>query len=147
MERLVAVVELRVVAVGVPLPAGLHGALDVAQLGRARAPRGKPARVHLLDAPELEQHEDVVQVGWLEGAAPPPRPDRGLAVGDVKTAALLRADPAARREDLDRVPDHGAAGAEAHGEILLRGQPVSWAHGELADQLKYLSGRHLVAWP
>ena len=131
----------------VPVAAGPHGAFDFPQLGRAGAPGGQPARLHLLDAPELEQHEDVVQVGWFEEPAPPSRPDHALAIGHVKAAALLGADPAARREDLDRVTDNRAAGAQAQGQVLLRGQPVAGTQGELADQLKDLPGHHLVAGP
>jgi hypothetical protein len=89
----------------------------------------------------------VVQVGGFEERAPPSRPDHAHPIGDVKATALLGADPAARREDLDRVPDNGAAGAQAQGQVLLRGQPVPGTHGKFADQFKDLPGHHLVAGP
>src|SRR5690348_16326356 len=102
MEGVVARLELSVVAAGVTLTAGLYSGLDQPQLSWAGAAGGQPAGLGLLDPPELEQHEYVVQVGRHEEAAPPSCPEHALAVRDVQAPALLRPDPAGRRENLGR---------------------------------------------
>ena len=86
----------------------------------------------------------------LVGRKNPPhrlRPEHALAVRDVQAAALLGADPADRREDLDRLAHHGAAGAQPGGQVLLGGHPVAGMQRELADQLQDLLGHQLVAGP
>src|SRR5207237_2834741 len=91
--------------------------------------------------------EDVVEVGGHEEPAPLPSPEHALVVGDVQAASLLGADPAGRREDLDRVADHGTAGAQPGGQFLLGGHPVAGTQEELADQLQDLLGHQLVTRP
>jgi hypothetical protein len=113
VEVVVALVELGVVAADVTVAAGLDRGLDHAQLRRAGAVDGQPAGVHLLDAPELEEHEYMVEVGGHEESAPPAGPEHAFAVRHLQAAALLGADAAGRRENLHRVADHRAAGAQA----------------------------------
>ena len=129
------------------MPADLHRGLDDTQLGRAGPGRGEQARLGLLDPPEFEEHEDVVQVGGEEEAAEPGRPEHALPVRDIQAASLLRANPAGRGEDLDRLPDDGAAGAEPGRELVLGGEAVTRGERELGDQLQDLIGHDLIARP
>ena len=51
--------------------------------------------------------------------------EHALVVRHVQAAAFLGADPADRREDLDSLADHGAAGAQPGGQMVLGRHPVA----------------------
>ena len=74
-------------------------------------------------------------------------PEHALPASDVRTTALLRADAADRREDLDRLAHHCSAGAEPCGQLLLCRHPIARSQRELADQLQDLLSRQLIAGP
>jgi hypothetical protein len=108
VEFVVPAVEQRRFAGQVSLAAGFRRRLDRPQLAGGGPGRRQPAGGRLLDAAELEQHVDVLEVRRQEQAAPVRRAEHPFVVGDVQAPPLLDAHPADRGEDLHRLADHGA---------------------------------------
>jgi hypothetical protein len=94
VEGVVALGELGWVLASIAVAAGLDRRLDDPQLGWAGALGGEHARLGFLNAPELEQHEDVIEVGRDEDADGPAarfQPDPAdAAVGRPRQEAVLR---------------------------------------------------------
>ena len=138
VELVVAPVEQVGLAGQVALAAGFGGGLDGTQFRRRRAGRGEPARGRFLHPAELEEREQVVEVGGQEETTPPRGSEQALVVGDIEAPALLRPHPAEGREDFHRLPHDGAAGTEPGGELVFRRHPVVRPKPELRYELEDL---------
>jgi Domain of unknown function (DUF5134) len=132
--------------VDVSLPAQV-GCLDSAEFGGCRTGRGEAARLGLLDAAELEEHIDMIEIRRQEESFPASRAEHPLVVGDIEPSALLSSDTPQRRKDLDRLAHDRPARAQLRGELVLRGHPVAGLEPRPRDQFQDLLGHPLVTRP